>query len=161
MCNYNSLTEAQKESLKADIEAIAQMMGGLNPFFKMIEKLRATKPHPLSSRNSKVLIDRCEISWDKVIFLDKVTLLEKAIKSNREENGYTISFDPDDKKNKNMINLIRTLSPVSFTLKVSNSVNGVEFKIFNETGRSSAELNPLFVTIFFCYVNFMKAVLKD
>jgi hypothetical protein len=161
MCNYESLTQTQKDELKQQIQSIIEMMGGLNFFLKMIEKLRATKPHPLSSRNSTVVLDRNEISWDKVIFLDKVTLLEKLIKTNRDENQYMIRFDADDKKNKTVINLIRTLSPIVFKLKIANHVNGVEFKVFNEIGESSAELNPLFVTIFFCYVNFIKAVLKD
>ncbi|MBU0631238.1 hypothetical protein KKA17_01195 [bacterium] len=161
MCNYDCLTQAQKDELKQQIQDIVEMMGGLNFFLKMIEKLRASKPHPLSARNSKVMIDKCEISWDKVIFLDKVTLLEKAIKSNRNENKYLITFDADDKKNKTIINLIRTLSPITFKLKIANHVNGVDFKVFNEIGKSSAELNPLFVSIFFCYVNFIKTVLKD
>jgi hypothetical protein len=96
-----------------------------------------------------------------VIFLDKVTLLESTIKQNRDENGYVIKFNKDDKKSKTIINLIRTLSVINFQFKVSHSIAPIEFKIFNKIDDSSAELNPLFVTLFFCYVNFVKNVLKD
>ncbi len=161
MCNYDSLTQAQKDELKQQIQEITEMMGGLNFFFKTIERLRATKPHPLSSRTSTVVLDKCEISWDKVIFLDKVTLLEKLIKTNRDENKYIIRFDAEDKKNKTVVNLIRTLAPITFALKIPHNVNAVEFKVFSEIGDSSAALNPLFMAIFFCYVNFIKTVLKD
>lgn len=161
MCNYNHLTQDEKDSLKMQIQDIIGKMGGLNFFLSFIEKMRLIKPHPLSARNSTVSIERFDISWDKVIFLDKVTLLESMIKSNREENGYTIKFNKDDKKSKNIVNLIRTLSVITFNFKVSNSIPSIEFKIFNKIDESSAELNPLFVTLFFCYVNFIKNVLKD
>lgn len=161
MCNFNHLTQEEKENLRLQIQDIVGKMGGLNFFLSFIEKMRLIKPHPLSARNSKVSIERFEISWDKVIFLDKVTLLESVIKSNREENGYTIKFNKEDKKSKNIVNLIRTLAVVSFNFKVSNSIPSIEFKIFNKIDESSAQLNPLFVTLFFCYVNFVKNVLKD
>jgi hypothetical protein len=161
MCNFNHLTQDEKDNLKIQIQDIIGKMGGLNFFLSFIEKMRLIKPHPLSARNSKVSIERFEISWDKVIFLDKVTLLESTIKSNKDENGYVIKFNKDDKKSKNIVNLIRTLSVITFNFKVSNSIPSIEFKIFNKIDESSAELNPLFVTLFFCYVNFVKNVLKD
>lgn len=161
MCNFNHLTQDEKDNLKIQIQDIIGKMGGLNFFLSFIEKMRLIKPHPLSARNSKVSIERFEISWDKVIFLDKVTLLESTIKSNKDENGYVIKFNNDDKKSKNIVNLIRTLSVITFNFKVSNSIPSIEFKIFNKIDESSAELNPLFVTLFFCYVNFVKNVLKD
>ncbi len=161
MCNFNHLTQDEKDNLKLQIQDIVGKMGGLNFFLSFIEKMRLLKPHPLSARNSKVSIERFEISWDKVIFLDKVTLLESIIKSNKDENGYTIKFNKEDKKSKNIVNLIRTLSVITFQFKASNSIAPIELKIFNKIEESSAELNPLFVTLFFCYVNFVKNVLKD
>ncbi len=161
MCNFNNLSQDEKDTLKLQLQDIIGKMGGLNFFLSFIEKMRLIKPHPLSARNSSATVERFEISWDKVIFLDKVTLLENTIKSNRDENGYTINFNKDDKKSKNIVNLIRTLSVINFKFKLSNSVAPVEFKIFNKIEESSAELNPLFVTLFFCYVNFVKNVLKD
>ena len=161
MCNFNHLTQDEKDNLKLQIQDIVGKMGGLNFFLSFIEKMRLLKPHPLSARNSKVSIERFEISWDKVIFLYKVTLLESIIKSNKDENGYTIKFNKEDKKSKNIVNLIRTLSVITFQFKASNSIAPIELKIFNKIEESSAELNPLFVTLFFCYVNFVKNVLKD
>ena len=161
MCNFNNLSQDEKDTLKLQLQDIIGKMGGLNFFLSFIEKMRLIKPHPLSARNSKASIERCEISWDKVIFLDKVTLLESTIKQNRDENGYVIKFNKDDKKSKTIINLIRTLSVINFQFKVSHSIAPIEFKIFNKIDDSSAELNPLFVTLFFCYVNFVKNVLKD
>ena len=161
MCNFNHLTQDEKDNLKLQIQDIVGKMGGLNFFLSFIEKMRLLKPHPLSARNSKVSIERFEISWDKVIFLDKVTLLESIIKSNKDENGYTIKFNKEDKKSKNIVNLIRTLSVITFQFKASNSIAPIELKIFNKIEESSAELNPLFVTLFFCFVNFVKNVLKD
>ncbi len=161
MCNFNNLSQDEKDTLKLQLQDIIGKMGGLNFLLTFIEKMRLIKPHPLSAKHSKATVDRFEISWDKVIFLDKVTLLENTIKQNRDENGYTIKFNKDDKKSKDLVNLIRTLSPITFNFKVSHNVNPIEFKIFNKIEESSAELNPLFVTLFFCYVNFIKNVLKD
>ena len=161
MCNSNNLSQDEKDTLKLQLQDIVGKMGGLNFFLSFIEKMRLIKPQPLSARNSKASVERFEISWDKVIFLDKVTLLENLIKTNRDENGYMIKFNSEDKKSKNIVNLIRTLSVVNFEFKVSNSIPAIKFKIFNKIDDSSAELNPLFVTLFFCYVNFVKNVLKD
>lgn len=129
MCNFNHLSQEEKENLKMQIQDIVGKMGGVNFFLSFIEKMRLIKPHPLSSRNSKVTIERYEISWDKVIFLDKVTLLESIIKSNREENGYTIKFNKEDKKSKNIVNLVRTLSVITFHFKTSNSIAPIELKV--------------------------------
>ena len=160
MCNFNNLAQDDKDNLRQQLQELIEKMGGVNFLLTFIEKIRLIKPHPLSAKHSKATVDRFEISWNKVIFLDKVMLLENMIKQNRDENGYIIKFNKDDKKSKDIVNLIRTLSPVTFNFKVSHNVNPIEFKIFDKIEDSSAQLNSLFVTLFFCYVNFVKNVLK-
>lgn len=161
MCNYDSLSPLQKDELKGQLQAIIAKMGGLNFLLTTIEKMRLIKPNPLIARNSALSLDYVEISWNKVIFLDKITLLEQIIRSRKDDKKYTLFFNPEDKKSKNVVNLVRTLAPVVFKIRFKHTNETMELKIFSEIEEHSAKINPLFMALFFCYVNFIKAALKD
>ena len=161
MCNYDSLSPLQKDELKIALQAFVEKIGGLNFLFTLIEQMRTTKPNPLVARNSKFAYDKVEISWNKVIFLDKLVLLEQIIRSRKDDKKYTLFFNPEDKKSKNVLNLVRTLSPIVFTINFKDSAEPLELKIFSEITEQSAKLNPLFIALFLCYVNFIKLAIKD
>jgi hypothetical protein len=58
--------------------------------------------------------------------------------------------------------MIRTLTPVEFTVTPQNPNDGegFNFKVFDKVEDDNVTLNPIFVSMFFCSTEFMKKVIK-
>ena len=159
MCDFNNLTESEKEKYHKMLSECAEAFGGTNFFLQLLEGIRKTKPHPLTAKHSEFKFSRGNIRWEKVIFKDKLTLLLK-IRVDESKNGNLLP-SKDDKSYKNVMNLIRTLSPIEFTVtpKNLNDGEGFTFKPFDKIDDETTRLNPIFDAMFFCSVDTIKKVL--
>ena len=159
MCDFNNLTDDEKEKYHALLLEAADAFGGTNFFLQLLEGIRKHKPHPLTAKHSEFKFSRGNVRWEKVIFKDKLNLLLKT-RVNESENG---NFLPakDDKSYKNVMNLVRTFAPVEFTVtpKNMNDGEGFSFKAFDKIDEETTRLNPLFDALFFCSVDTIKKVL--
>jgi len=164
MCNFNKLSEQTKANLHLLTQNAAQSVGGVNFLLSLIEAIRSKKPHPLSEKNSQIASNNTIIKWNKVIFKDKVDLLESLLRETKESQDLEIKLASQEspKKRKNSINMIKTLSPLEFTVTPQNPKDGegFVFKAFETLGDESATLNPLFVSLFFCSTEFCKKAIK-
>jgi GTPase Era involved in 16S rRNA processing len=166
MCNFDNQSQETKELLHLFMQKAAKELGGVNFLLSLIEALRNKKPHPLMIRDMQVASNNSIIKWNKVIFKDKVDLLENILIAHREsqEKDFNILSEPNQKKRKNIINMVKTLKPIEFvvTPQNPNDGNGFSFGVFDTVDfeKEIVTLNPIFLAMFFCSVNFTKNAIK-
>lgn len=160
MCNFNKLSEAEKLKHHKKLLQCANSFGGINFFLLLLEAIRETKPNPLLSENSEFKIDIGTISWNKVIFNDKLQLLLKArVKESERDNFLPKKTEKNYKK---ILNVVKTLTPIVFTVKPSDKENGngFFFQAFYKIDENKSKIDPLFDAIFFCSVDSIKKILN-
>jgi hypothetical protein len=160
MCDFHNLSDEEKLHYHKLLLTCANNFGGLNFFLQLIESLRASSAHPLCSRHQDFLFDLGTIRWGKVIFNDKVQFIE-TMRKEKHENG---NFLPkkDSKNHKRTLNLIRTLSPIIFSVRPSRREDGegFDFKAFDIIDNNITKLNPIFDALFFCSIGTVKTILE-
>jgi hypothetical protein len=160
MCDFNTLSDSEKQKYHEMLVDSANSLGGKNFFLQLLEEIRKTKPHPLIHKNSEFSFSKGSLKWNKVIFKDKLTLL-LSIRVNEGKNG-TLLPAKDDKSYKKVMNLLRTLGPVEFSVKPKNREDGDGFSMraFEIIDENTTLLNPLFDAVFFCSVDTIKKILN-
>lgn len=160
MCNFNTLTNEEKLLHQQKLLQCANSFGGKNFFLQLLEAIRETKPHPLISGNSEFNIELGSITWNKVIFNDKLQLLLK-VRTNEGKQDNLLP-EKDAKNYKKVLNVIRTLKPIVFTVKPANKEDGTGFFLqpFDIIDENKTKLNPLFDALFFCSVDTIKKILN-
>ena len=160
MCDFNNLTEDEKLHYHEILLTSANNYGGKNFFLQLVETLREKQPHPLISAHQDFLFEYGNVRWGKTIFNDKVEL----IKATRTERAKEKSFLPkaDEKKYKKILNLIRTLDPITFSARPNfrDDGEGFDFKAFEKIDEENIRLNPIFEALFFCPVDVVKKLLN-
>ena len=160
MCDFNNLTDEEKLHYHNILTTASNNYGGLNFFLQLVEALRTASPHPLTSRHQDFLFDLGDVKWGKTIFNDKVLLIEK-LRKEKNENGNLLK-DKEGKEYKNTINLIKTLSPITFSVRpaLRDEGEGFDFKSFDTIDDKTTKLNPIFEALFFCSLDTVKKILN-
>ena len=160
MCDFNTLSQEEKQLHHETLLQCAQNFGGKNFFLHMLEAIRQTKPHPLLAKNSEFTIELGIITWNKVIFQDKLQFLLKARINESKQNNFLPS--PHEKNYKKILNIVRTLKPVVFHVKPTRKEDGAGFffQPFDSIDEHTVKLNPLFDALFFCSIDTVKKVLN-
>jgi len=164
MCNFNKQNEETKALIHLFMKKAAQNVGGTNFLLALLEATKNHKPHPLTAKGCQIASNNTIIKWNKTVFKDKVDVLEEilAVHRSSENPDFNILAHENTKKRKNILNMVRTLTPLEFvvTPQNPNDGGGFNFKVFEEVKDDSAKLNPIFIAIFFCSVEFTKKALK-
>ncbi len=164
MCNFNQQSEDTKALIHLFLTKAAENVGGVNPLLVLIEAIKAQKPQALTSRACKVDSDKSLVVWNKVIFKDKLDVLEAILLSHKssEDPDFNILNNDNQKQRKKILNMVKTLAPVEFiiTPKDANDGGGFNFKIFDSIENDNVKINPIFVAMFFCSTEFTKKALK-
>ena len=160
MCDFNNLTNKEKLHYYTLLTTAANNYGGINFFLQLIEAIRDSSPHPLTSRHQDFLFELGNIRWGKTIFNDKIILIEK-LRREKNEKGNLLK-DKEGKEYKKTINLIKTLSPITFSVRPSlrDDGEGFDFKAFDNINEETTTLNPIFEALFFCSVDTVKKILN-
>lgn len=142
----------------------AEAVGGVNYLLALIEAMKAKKPNPLMFAGRQIASENTIIKWNKVVFQDKVTLLEEILLSHKssENPDFNILTSKSDKKRKAIVNMVKALAPVEFTVTPQNHKDGTgfNFKVFEKIEDDYVKINPIFVAMFFCSAEFTKKALK-
>ncbi len=157
MCDYNSLTQDEKDKYSKLIKDCAQSFGGANFFLQLLEGIRKEKPHPLINPKNEFSFSKGGIYWNKIIFKDKLTLLIETRKDESRRGNFLL--DEKDKKAKKVSNLVKTVGPIEFELRGKNSDEAQIIKAFDKIDDKTSKLNPLFDAIFFCSLGTIKKFL--
>ncbi len=158
MCDFNNLNDEEKLHYHTILMTCANNYGGLNFFLQLIEAIRESHTHPLCSRHQDFLFDLGNIRWGKTIFNDKIQLIEKL----RKEKKINLLENKEGKELKRVLNLIRTLSPINFSVRpaLRDDGEGFDFKAFDEIDEKDIRLNPIFEALFFCSLELVKKILN-
>jgi hypothetical protein len=160
MCDFNNLTDEEKLHYHTILTTASNNYGGLNFFLQLVEALRDASPHPLTSRHQDFLFDLGNVRWGKTIFNDKVLLIEK-LRKEKNKDGNLLK-EKEGKEYKKTINLIKTLSPITFSVRPSlrDDGEGFDFKAFDKIDEETTKLNPIFEALFFCSLDTVKKILN-
>lgn len=155
--NFHKLDTQIKQKLHKDLLSNAMSIGGKNIFLQMIEDLRKIEEEPLINKTRVISYAKGKIKWDKTIYKETYELLLEVI--NKEDNlldGLT------HKKQKNVINMLKTLNPLTFIVKPKNQNDGVgfTFKIIDSSDKGNSKIDMMFKIIFLYKIEFAKQVLK-
>jgi len=145
--------------LKARLEECAKSVGGKNFFLQLVEAIHEAHPHPLLNRQCEFKYPQGTIKWTKPIFRDKLTLLVQLLKNHKDGNIYP---KKNSKGYKPVLNLIRTLHPITFTIQPKNKKDGQGFTLqpFDKSDNLATNINPLFEAVFFKPIYHVKKVLN-
>ena len=160
MCDFHNLSDEEKKLHHKKLLSCAKNFGGKNFFLQLLEAIRESKPHPLIAANSEFNIELGTITWNKVIFNDKLQLLIKArVNEGKQDN---ILPGKEEKNYKKVLNVVRTLKPIVFHVQPANKEDGSGFffQPFDVIDENKTKLNPLFDAIFFCSVDTVKKALN-
>lgn len=164
MCNFNKQDEQTKLSIHLFMKKCAESVGGANFLLALIEAMKTKKPSPLMHKERQVSSNNTTIRWNKVVFKDKVAVIEDILTLHRssENPDFNILNGVNEKVKKSIINMARTLAPIEFIVSPQNPNDGggFNFKVFQKMEDDEISLNPIFVTMFFCSVEFSKKALK-
>jgi len=164
MCNFNKQTPETKALIHLFMTKAAQNVGGTNFLLALIEAMRNTKPHPLTYKGKKISSNKTTIEWNKVVFKDKLEILEAILVEHRssENPDFNILANESAKKRKNILNMVKTLAPIEFLVTPQNPNDGAgfNFKVFESVDNEYVKINPIFVSMFFCSTEFTKKALK-
>ena len=160
MCDFNTLSDEEKQLHHEKLLECATNFGGKNFFLHLLEAIRETKPHPLTSGNMAFDIELGSVTWNKVIFNDKLQLLLKARKNESKQDN--LLPKKDEKNYKKILNVVRTLKPIVFRVTPANPEDGKGFffQAFDIVDDNKTKLNPLFDALFFCSVDTVKKLLN-
>jgi len=164
MCNFNKQNEDTKALIHLFMKKSAEAVGGTNFLLALIEAMKSKKPNALMQRDTQVASNNTIIKWNKVVFLDKVKVIEDILSAHRssENPDFNILADLNDKKKKVVINMARALAPIEFIVTPQNPNDGAgfNFKVFDSIEDETIKLNPIFIAMFFCSTEFTKKALK-
>lgn len=159
MCDFNSLDETERQAYHDRLTAAADAFGGINFFLQLLEAIRKSRPHPLMAKNSEFVFSRGSVTWDKVIFKDKITLLMD-VRTDAGRRGNLLP-DTEDRRYKKVLNMVRTLDPITFVVTPRHRKDGDGFTLhpFKVIDDKTTLLDPLFDALFFCSVETVKRIL--
>ena len=164
MCNFNKQNQDTKALIHLFMKKAAQNIGGVNFLLALLEAMKTKKTHPLMYKECKISSNNTIISWNKTVFKDKVDILEEILLSHKssEEPDFNILNNDSQKKKKKILNMVRALTPIEFivTPQNQNDGGGFSFKVFDTIKDDYVTINPIFIAMFFCSVEFTKKALK-
>lgn len=164
MCNFNKQNEETKGFLHLFMTKAAESLGGANFLLLLIEAIKAKKPAPLMQKGCQIASNNSIIKWNKVVFKDKITVLENIINTHKTSAnpGFNILDEKNEKKKKAIVNMVKALSPLEFVVTPQNQNDGLgfSFKIFDAVDENNVKINPVFLAMFFCSTEFTKKALK-
>ena len=164
MCNFNKQNEDTKAFIHLFMKKASENIGGDNFLLALIEAMKTKKPNALMYKEKQVSSNNTIIKWNKLIFKDKVDVLEEILTMHRssENPDFNILNNENAKKRKLILNMVKTLTPLEFVVKAQNPNDGpgFNFKAFDMEGEDNVKINPIFLAMFFCSTEFTKKALK-
>jgi hypothetical protein len=164
MCNFNKQNEDTKAFIHLFMKKCADALGGTNFLLGLLEAMKEKRPNALMFSGCKIDSKEASIRWNKIVFKDKLDVLEEIILSHKssEKQDFNILQNDSEKKKKKILNMVKTLAPIEFTITPLSTQNteGFSFKVFETIEDDYVKINPIFVAIFFCSVEYTKKALK-
>ena len=154
--NFKDLSEKKKQQLHDQLLLYAKSIGGEELFFQMVKDIRIEGLELFSDKSTKFRFNGGNISWNKYIYKDTFALFIKALNIEGDILGGLKA-----KKQKSMLNMLKTLKPIIIKIKPKNMKDGEGFTLsMVETDiKDKAIISLMFKIIFVYPLEFTKEVL--
>ena len=87
MCNFNKQNEETKALIHKFMKNCADALDGSNFLLGLIEAMKEKKPNALMHSGCKVESKEARIKWNKIVFKDKLDILEEIIRSHKSSEN--------------------------------------------------------------------------
>ena len=126
----------------------ANAVGGKNFFLTLAETIRSTREGILVGEKKQINYTSGTMTWNKTLHADNWRLLIESAKVRTKDGN--ILLPAEDKRHKNILNMIRTLKPLMFTVKPNNSEDGqgFSFAALEVIDEKTTRVSPLFKAMF-------------
>lgn len=141
-------TGDEEQTLGELLRQCADAVGGKNFFLTLVETIRETREGILLSEKRELKYPTGTVVWNKTLFADNWRLLNESAKVRTK--GGNILPPPEDKKHKKILNMIRTLKPLAFTVIPANAEDGAGFTFpaLEVADATTTHISPLFKALF-------------
>ncbi len=154
MLQFNTYDDETKAKIASRLKNCADAVGGLNRLLNLVETVRASQTSPLQNKTASFHYDHGKVSWNKVLFADKVETAARLVKAHDSLENL---LETASKKEQNTV---RTLFPVSVTITPDEGDEFV-FKALDTPDDKTARINPVFELLFFGSTGMIKKILKE
>ncbi|MDD5119670.1 MAG: hypothetical protein PHP90_13890, partial [Sulfuricurvum sp.] len=126
----------------------ADSVGGKNFFLTLAETIRSTREGIIVGEKKQINYTSGTMTWNKTLHADNWRLLVETAKVRTKDGNILLSSE--DKRHKNILNMIRTLKPLTFTVKPNNSADGegFSFNALEVIDDKTTHVSPLFKALF-------------
>jgi len=158
--NFIDLSKEEKEALHTEILANAVSIGGKNFLLQLIEDVKREDDNPLSSKEKHFSFSKGFISWNKVIYKETLDQLFTAILTQEREGDVFAKLK--EKEKKRVTNMLKTLKPITITIKPKNQKEGegFSFSIVDMADEKKSKISLMFTILFFHNIDFAKKALN-
>ena len=134
----------------------ANSIGGKNFFLTLAETIRTTREGIMVSEKKQINYTSGTMTWNKTLHADNWRLLIESAKVRTKDGNILLSSE--DKRHKNILNMIRTLKPLTFTVKPNNSEDGegFSFTALDIIDEKTTRVSPLFKAMFVMPIEVLK-----
>ena len=94
MCNFNKQSKDTKALIHLFMTKAAENVGGTNFLLALIEAMKTKKPNPLMFKGCQIASENTIIKWNKVVFKDKVEVLEDILAAHRSSEDPSFNILP-------------------------------------------------------------------
>jgi hypothetical protein len=154
---FNDLHLNAKKELNIQINEYANSIGGVNAFLQMIEDLRNEKPNALLNKTAIYHYTKGKIAWSKSIYKDTLTQLFNAMRKEDKDGDILNGLNP--KVYKETMNMMRTLKPVTISIRNEDNSSGFTVDILDSREAKKTKVDLMFKIIFFYNIEFAKDAL--
>jgi len=157
--DFNKLDVSLKEEISSTFDDYSNILGGKNPFLKMIEEIREIKPNPLLNTTGIFHTSDAKVILSKAMYKDTFNALFEAIR--REEKNGDMLDGITPKEYKTTMNMMKTLKSVTITFESKKNENEkFTFSILDTSEEKKTKTTFVFKAIFFYNLNEAKKALN-
>lgn len=154
MLQLNSYTAQQRTVLAKQLLLCADALGGMGRLLSLVEHIKTLSPAPLQNKTASFHYPYGKVSWEKVLFADKVESLAAIIKS---KDTFDNLLDVGSKKEQNTV---RALFPVTITIN-PREYAPFSFRAIEAPDANTAHINPLLELLFFASTGLIKKTAQE
>lgn len=154
-------TGDEEQTLGGLLRQCAASVGGKNFFLTLAETIRTTREGIMVGEKKQVNYASGTMTWNKTLHADNWRLLIESAKVRTKDGN--ILLPSTDKRHKNILNMIRTLKPLTFTVTPANAEDGAGFS-FNPLDVIDAEttkVSPLFKALFVMPIDVLRKAMAE
>lgn len=134
----------------------AEAVGGKNFFLILAETIRTTREGIIVGEKKQINYTNGIMTWNKTLHADNWRLLLESTKVRTKDGNILLPIE--DKRHKNILNMIRTLKPLTFTVTPKNASDGegFSFNALEVIDDKTTRVSPLFKAMFVMPIDVLK-----